>query len=321
EKEERSRPDARGAPRASGPGARRLQRPARRRGAHHRRHAHPRGASHGAAPAQTRCAGGAALAHGSPQGRPRRQALAGAGRRATQGPAPGGQPALRRQPRLRRGRASHHAARRRRDAAPGERALSPRRGEERRAAVPRARPARRSVRERRLRRRPPRTREHRGRHALRAPRGLGLPHGEGARVSGRRARQSQAPLRRDPRRLQDLGEDRRRGAAPPQGGRPAHRRRDGVHLLQGDGARDREVARRARPGGHGGRPAGARRRTHDAPARRHGRAEHGGRRSGARGAPRRDPRGRGDARHRPRDRPVVRARDRRGQDGDLERAD
>ena len=70
--------------------------------------------------------------------------------------------------------------------------------------------------------------------------------GEGAQLPPQRARESEAAVRRDPRRLEDLRQDRRHRGAAAQGRRAARRRRDGVHLLQGDGTRDGQVARRSR---------------------------------------------------------------------------
>ena len=54
----------------------------------------------------------------------------------------------------------------------------------------------------------------------------------------------EASVRRDTRRREDLREDRRHRAAAAQGRWASDRRRDGVHVLSGDGTRDGKVARR-----------------------------------------------------------------------------
>ena len=66
-------------------------------------------------------------------------------------------------------------------------------------------------------------------------------------LARRRAREAEAALHRHPRRLEDLRQDRRHRGDAAEGRRHPRRRRDGVHVLQGDGAGDGHVARRAGP--------------------------------------------------------------------------
>ena len=120
--------------------------------------------------------------------------------------------------------------------------------------------ARRSLRQRRVRLGAPRARVDRRRRALSQARRRRAADGEGARVSRRCAREPAAAVRRDPRRRQDLGQDRRHRAAAAQGRQADHRRRDGVHVLQGDGPRDGQVARRGGSRRDGEGAARARRR-------------------------------------------------------------
>ena len=63
----------------------------------------------------------------------------------------------------------------------------------------------------------------------------------------------EAAVRGGPGRRQDLRQDRPDRGAAAQGGRDPHRRRHGLHLLQGDGARDRELPGGGRSGRDGAR--------------------------------------------------------------------
>ena len=63
---------------------------------------------------------------------------------------------------------------------------------------------------------------------------------------GRRARQARAAVRRDPGRREGLRQDRGHREPARQGRRAAHRRRDGLHVLQGARRAGRQVARRGR---------------------------------------------------------------------------
>ncbi len=88
-----------------------------------------------------------------------------------------------------------------------------------------------------------------------------LPRGRGraadgagaARTSGTRSSAPDAAVRRDPRRREGVRQDRRHREPARQGGPPAHRRRDGVHVLQGAGPAGRQVARRRRQARRGAR--------------------------------------------------------------------
>ena len=64
---------------------------------------------------------------------------------------------------------------------------------------------------------------------------------------GQPPRRAGAPLRRDPRRCQDLREDRYRAEPPPARGPPPDRRRNGEHVLPRARARCGRLARRGRP--------------------------------------------------------------------------
>jgi hypothetical protein len=258
----------------------RLQRPARRAPAGHRRHPHPRH------PPDAGALSSAGRARGAPP--------TSAGRRGSVVPEMSLRPVAARLGELLRARSASsrtrwargarrgRAAGRRRRPPAGEHPLPP--GEEKNdpELAEAARGARRPLRERRLRRRAPGARLHRGVAEVDARGGAARRRraADGARagVPRRRAGRARAPLRRDPGRRQDLRQDRR-DPASSQGGPPADRRRHGQHLLPRDGAGDRHLAGGGGPGGDGegaarrrGRQAGApgrlRRRERVAPARR-----------------------------------------------------
>ena len=77
--------------------------------------------------------------------------------------------------------------------------------------------------------------------------------GAGAAVSRPRARIAGAAVRRDPRRREGVGQDRGDREPARQGRPPAHRRRDGLHVLQVARRADRQVARRGRQARRGAR--------------------------------------------------------------------
>ena len=98
-----------------------------------------------------------------------------------------------------------------------------------------ARGARRRLRQRRVRLGAPRARVDR-RHRPSRQRVGGRPaDGDGSRVSRPRARESGPAVRRDPRRREGVGQARGHREPDPARRRAAHRRRDGVHVLQGAG--------------------------------------------------------------------------------------
>ena len=105
----------------------------------------------------------------------------------------------------------------------------------------------RRLHQRRLRHGAPRPRLDRGHRPSRQGRGGRPADGEGARVPRPRAREPRAAVRRDPRRRQGLGQARGDREPASAGRRAAHRRRDGVHVLQGARPRGRQVAGRGRP--------------------------------------------------------------------------
>ena len=61
----------------------------------------------------------------------------------------------------------------------------------------------------------------------------GSAHGEGTQISPGRTRRPGAAVRGDPRRLEGVRQDRRHQGADGKGEHLPHRRRDGVHVLQG----------------------------------------------------------------------------------------
>ena len=128
--------------------------------------------------------------------------------------------------------------------------------------------------ERRLRRRAPRARLHRGRRAPAAGRrrAAAAARAGGARRPAGRAR---APVRRDRRRRQGGRQDRRARDARRARRRDPDRRRDGLHVRGGRRPRDRRLAARGRGGpGRGAARArglrGARLRARAAGRRRRG---------------------------------------------------
>ena len=135
----------------------------------------------------------------------------------------------------RRPRATADRARQRGRRRPArEPALPPRGGEERPGVRRAARGARRRLRERRVRRRrTARTRRSKASSHYVPGVGRRAADGGGARVPGHGARAPGAAVRRDPRRREGVGQDRGHREPARQGRRAAHRRRDGLHVLQG----------------------------------------------------------------------------------------
>ena len=70
---------------------------------------------------------------------------------------------------------------------------------------------------------------------------------------------ARAAVRRDPRRREGVGQDRGHREPARQGRPPAHRRRDGLHVLQVARPAGRQVARRGRQARRGARDRGRRR--------------------------------------------------------------
>ena len=71
-------------------------------------------------------------------------------------------------------------------------------------------------------------------------------HGEGTQVPPGRTGQPGPAVRGDPRRLEGFRQDRRHQGADGKGRHVPHRRRDGVHVLQGAGHPHRQQPRRER---------------------------------------------------------------------------
>ena len=96
---------------------------------------------------------------------------------------------------------------------------------------------------------------------------------------GHVARSAGAAVRRDPRRREGVGQDRGDREPARQGRPPAHRRRDGLHVLQVARHAGRQVARRGRQARRGARHRGrcddARRATRAAPRSRRRRQARG----------------------------------------------
>ncbi len=130
----------------------------------------------------------------------------------------------------------------------------------------------RHLRKRRIWHRAPRARFDRRRHGACSPRGCGTPDGGRARVARWRAGKAEAPVHCDSGWVEDLGENRRHRGDDAQGRRHPHWRRDGVHLLQGDGIGDGDVTRRTRSRRYGRSADRARRVPSHAAARCDGRA-------------------------------------------------
>ena len=129
-------------------------------------------------------------------------------------------------------------------------------GEERRRLREGACRAGGRVRQRRVWRRAPRARL--GRSDRRAgPRGgRRAAHGEGAALSRCDAGRSRTAVRGRAWRRESLGQDRGHRQPDPARRSAAHRRRDGVYLLQGHGQTRGQVARRRRQARHGARDHG-----------------------------------------------------------------
>ena len=87
--------------------------------------------------------------------------------------------------------------------------------------------------------------------------GAGLLMEKELRYLGRRAGRARAAVRRDARRRQGVGQDRGDREPDPARRSAAHRRRHGLHVLQGDGQARRQVAGRGRQAGRGARHHGA----------------------------------------------------------------
>ena len=132
----------------------------------------------------------------------------------------------------------------RRHRAAREPALPRRRREERSRLREGAGRAVRCLRERRVRRGASRARVGRSDRAIGARGWRRAADGEGAALPWRGDRQSGATVRRRHRWREGLGQDRGHREPDPARRSTADRRRDGVHLLQGDGQTGRQVARR-----------------------------------------------------------------------------
>ena len=156
----------------------------------------------------------------------------------------------------------------------------------------------RRLRERRVRHRAPRARLHRGHDRVRAAGRRRPADGQGTRVPGQGHAESRPPLHRHSRRRQGLRQDRS-DPEPAEGRRPAaDRRRHGLHVPEGAGRADRQVAGGRRQGRAGQAAAGRSRRQADA-----ARGPRGGRRVQSRRRRTRSsttiPDGKMGARHRP----------------------
>ena len=118
--------------------------------------------------------------------------------------------------------------------------------------------ARRRLRQRRVRRRPPRARLHRGRRAPAAERRRPAARARGLDAA-RHPRRPEAPARRGRRRRQGDRQDRRARGVPRPRGHDPDRRRDVLPVLQGPGPRRRRLA--VRGGGRRARAQARRRRS------------------------------------------------------------
>ena len=108
--------------------------------------------------------------------------------------------------------------------------------------------------ERRVRRGAPRARVGRRHHALSCrSAAAGLLMEQELRYLGHALEAPGAAVRRDPRRREGVGQDRGDREPARQGRRAAHRRRDGLHVLQGARRAGRQVARRGRQARRGAR--------------------------------------------------------------------
>ena len=85
---------------------------------------------------------------------------------------------------------------------------------------------------------------HRGCRRLSAPGGFRLPPGEGAQVPRRGRRESGSPLCGDPWRGQGLRQAEGHQEPPQQGRYADRRRRHGLHVQEGPGDEDRQLALR-----------------------------------------------------------------------------
>ena len=159
---------------------------------------------------------------------------------------------------------------------------------ERAVARRRAGRAGRRLRVRRLRRRAPQAGVGLRRRAG-APARRRQARAQGGRVAAQGDRRPGPPLRRRPRRLEGVGQARRHREPADQGGPPAHRRRDAVHVPRGQGLLGGQLAPRGGPDRDGqglpGAGRGGRRRDRAAHGHRRRRRVQGGL-PGARRAPR-----------------------------------
>ena len=226
-----------------------------------RRHAHPRVAADDPVRARARRDRRSSPAtSGRPKGKPNPQIQPAAGRAIAWRSCSAGRS---RSPttasattRAQRGRRSARVGRRRR---PAREPAVPSGGREERSGVRRsARVARRRLRERCVRRGAPGARvgRRRSRITCRAA-AAGLLMEQELQLSRARARIAGAAVRRHPRRREGVGQDRGHREPARQGRPPAHRRRDGLHVLQ--------VARRAGRASRSSRTTSSTRRARSKP--------------------------------------------------------